>query len=514
MFEKKHMAPFAIAVMVLMLCGASVCLDADATGEDLTGYGDVKEVSIAPGYTWSYTPTYKADLQEGTTISIVEGKNELKGYTEILSGKTLQVGPVPASLAGSSYNIVLKAYHEDSEQTAYQWIRITVNSQMSVGIGTVSDIVIGSGQTITVTPSGGAGTVSLKIDSTEAPGMELTGDADSGYEITGTPTKVGPNKIVLTATDVVPKGTSQTITKEITFTVYNKIVGDGTSQTIDAIDGKEAKSDPVDQKGDDLNVTWATTDTIPADLKLDAATGVISGTYTGSETGTAVITLTGTTGEDVTVKQIATRTVTINYEPSFSIGAVDKVLTYKDNENTVERLLSIAEKHSAITWSIPDTTGFSIDQDGKLTVTGEAAVCDDGSITVTAESAFGQTKTVDVGYLVEDTLAFNEDAAKRLVGIAGKAAYTEAYTFTGGSGNTLTISDAGTYQGELGSSVSITGENKLYLNHAANHDEEEITLTVKSDAGQHADLKVKVIVYSALSFEFEPSAVGIFALAE
>lgn len=491
--KRKLLAPTAVLSVLVMLCVALVGVsDADAaTGGDLTGYGTVNEISIAPGYTWSYTSTFPSDLEAGTVLTFAV--NELDAVATI-EKHTLKISAIPANMAGNAYNIVLKAYHAESDQTAYQWIRITVNAAMSVSYtGCLNEIIKGTSQTIDLKSEGGIGTVTWTA-TTMAPGLTL-----SGNKITGTPTQVGANTIVLKATS--SKGESKELTIE--FTVFNVIKGDN-EETIVAIAGQSVATKAIAQTGTDLGVTWKADKTLPAGLTLNASTGVISGKYTGTTAGQSVITLTGTTTHGPS--QTATKKVTINYEPVFAIsGGAEKVLTYTGNETAKVVALSITGEHSAITWSVPTTAGITIAQDGKLTITGSAAVTADGKITVTARSANGQTATKVVSYLVEDTLKIA--GADKLVAKQGIAA-SQAYTVTGGSSNTVKISE-----NVYGDALTFA-DGKLKITYPDPHASEAVTLTVTSAAGQTATISVNVVVYSTMGFSSTPGAAGVFAFAE
>lgn len=491
--KRKLLAPTAVLSVLVMLCVALVGVsDADAaTGGDLTGYGTVNEISIAPGYSWSYTSTFPSDLEAGTVLTFEV--NELDAVATI-EKHTLKISAIPANMAGNAYNIVLKAYHAESDQTAFQWIRITVNNAMSVSYtGCINEIIKGTSQTIDLKSEGGIGTVTWAA-TTMAPGLTL-----SGNRITGTPTQVGANTIVLKATS--SKGESKDLT--INFTVFNVIKGDN-EETIVAIAGQSVATKAIAQTGIDLGVTWKADKTLPAGLTLNADTGVISGKYTGTTAGQSVITLTGTTAHGPS--QTATKKVTINYEPVFAIsGGAEKVLTYTGNETAKVVALSITGEHSAITWSVPTTAGITIAQDGKLTITGSAAVTADGKITVTARSANGQTATKVVSYLVEDTLKIA--GAEKLVAKQGIAA-SQAYTVTGGSSNTVKISE-----NVYGDALTFA-DGKLKITYPDPHASEAVTLTVTSAAGQTATISVNVVVYSTMGFSSTPGAAGVFAFAE
>lgn len=491
--KRKLLAPTAVLSVLVMLCVALVGVsDADAaTGGDLTGYGTVNEISIAPGYSWSYTSTFPSDLEAGTVLTFEV--NELDAVATI-EKHTLKISAIPANMAGNAYNIVLKAYHAESDQTAWQWIRITVNNAMSVSYtGCINEIIKGTSQTIDLKSEGGIGTVTWTA-TTMAAGLTL-----SGNRITGTPTQVGANTIVLKATS--SKGESKELT--INFTVFNVIKGDN-EETIVAIAGQSVATKAIAQTGTDLGVTWKADKTLPAGLTLNADTGVISGKYTGTTAGQSVITLTGTTAHGPS--QTATKKVTINYEPVFAIsGGAEKVLTYTGNETAKVVALSITGEHSDITWSVPTTAGITIAQDGKLTITGSAAVTADGKITVTARSANGQTATKVVSYLVEDTLKIA--GAEKLVAKQGIAA-SQAYTVTGGSSNTVAISE-----NVYGEALTFA-DGKLKITYPDPHASEAVTLTVTSAAGQTATISVNVVVYSTMGFSSTPGAAGVFAFAE
>ena len=484
--SRKLLAPAVLSVLA-MLCVALVgCADADAaTGADLTGYGDVNEIEIAPGYSWTYTATFPSDLEEGIVLTFAV--NEMKDVATI-KGHTLTVSAIPSNMAGNSYNLVLKAYHAESDQTAYQWIRMNVGQPLSVSCAdAVSEIIKGTSATFNLKSEGGVGAVTWTATEM-ADGMKL-----EGSKVTGTPTKVGENTIVLKATT--EKGESKDLT--IKFTVYSAIVG-GEAEKIVAIGGKDVSTKAI-SNGADLGVTWKADKALPAGLTLNASTGVVSGQYTGTEAGSAEITLTGTSAHGPA--QTATKKITIQYEPSFAIsGGNDKVLTYTGNTVDKTVTLTISATASAITWSIPATTGITISQDGVLTITGSAAVTADGKIVVTATSANGQVATKTISYVVEDTLHIT--GASKLVGKQG-ILNSAAFTITGGSANTVAISE-NTYGDAL-----TFADGKLSVNSPSAHASEKITLTVTSAAGQTATIDVDVVVYSSIGFTSGPSATGV-----
>lgn len=495
MFEINRKVPFAFAVLALMLCGSLVLTDASAdTGGDLTGYGSVNEIQIAPGYSWSYTSTFAKDLEDGTVMSLEV--NELPGYASV-SGHTLKIDKIAADLAGNSYNIVLKAYHEDSDQTAYQWIRVTVNSEMKVSCtGCINEIIKGTSQTIDLKSEGGIGTVTWK--EVQMPdGLTLNGST-----VSGTPTKVGANKIVLKATS--SRGETKDLT--IDFTVFNVIVG-GSDEKMAAIGGIPVSSTAVEQTGDDLEVVWTADKSLPSGLTLNKDTGVISGTYDGTKCSSVTITLTGTPTHGPA--QTATKKVAITYEPAFTLADVDTVLTYVKNPKDVtsSAMVPSTNENTEISYTMETpVTGVTVAVGtGVLTFTGsEVEVTDGGVVTVVATTELGQVVKKDVSYIVEDTLTIT--GPEKLNATAGKAAYAE-YTITGGSSNTVALSDT-----TLGDGLTFK-DGKLCVSYPRANGMEKVTIEVTSAAGQLAPIGVDVTVYSALGFDSEPTAKGIFAYA-
>ncbi len=153
--------------------------------------GTVNEITIAPGYSWSYQATFPSDLTAEIAISFEINK---LGDNATLDGHTLKIGTIANSMAGNSYNIVLKAYHTASEQASHQWIRINVNAEMSMDYsGCINEILKGASQNITLSSQGGIGTVAWSTISMPA-GLTL-----SNNTISGTPSEVGLNTIQVKA---------------------------------------------------------------------------------------------------------------------------------------------------------------------------------------------------------------------------------------------------------------------------------------------------------------------------
>ena len=182
-------------------------------------------------------------------------------------------------------------------------------------------------------------------------------------------------------------------------------------------------------------------------------------------------------------------------------GGDEKVLTYEDNEKNETVKLTATGTASKITWSIPETAGISISDEGVLTITGSATVTTDGKIIVTATSASGQTATKTISYVVEDTLSIAGET--KLVGVVGKTAST-IYTITGGSANDVAISD------DINGTLTFE-KNTLSVKSSSAYASTTVTLTVTSAAGQTATINVEVVVYATLEFTSDPTSDGVLA---
>lgn len=528
MFEhkRKAVAAFALAASFMMvLCAfAAAAPGSNATGEDLdkSKYGAVNEITIAPGYSWSYTLKFPADLVDSTSgLEVTDDVNDFKtsGYSSVVTigefsseidseGKksiSVEITGITSDHAGKSYNVVLKAYHADSGQTKYQWIRIAVNQALSVEASEAVEKIINSDPfNLTLIATGGIGTVEWTL--TQKPSwMSIGSTADGKAKISGTPDVIGDCKVIAKATCKISYDNGETWktgqTKElpINFTVYSKL----TNPSDETITAAPTVSSDAIVTPSDLKVTWdLESGTLPTGLTVET-TGKITGTCTGAADEYSVV----LKGTDSTTGQTATKNVTIKAEPAFEITGAGKVLTYTGNSTDKTLQLSQSATTSTVTWSIPDTTGIEIDgSTGLITVKGTADVTEGTEITVTAKTAYGQTKTEEVNVQVEDKLTFS--GATKLVSYQSTSNSTEAYSIGGGSGNKVTITD---YAGI--SDTALKYQNgKLTVSSAATIANKTVTLTAESAAGQEESITVDVQVFSLLEFNSVPSASGIFAV--
>ena len=372
----------ACATFLFVATCFTVCAqNTDAAYEP--NYGNIYEINLAPGFTYTYTPKYPGDLSVTTSIE----KCENTGITATMSGGTLTVS-VKNGVTSGSYDLILKATTSTAgiAQTAYQHIRINVVNGLSVS-GSINNIVLGNSIDFTPTGSSDMGNVVWKVkDGTTLPaGLSLVNG-----KIVGTPTKVGVQTISLTAT---AKGESKDLT--ITYTVYN-VIKDNADETIFS-HGNNVSSTAIKQTGTDLNVTWKIkSGTMPEGFSLNNTTGIISGK--SEELKTSTIVIIGTTGTGITPVQTIEKTITIVSEKDIVLnngpGSTGALLTYTGAGDRYLQMDTITGT-SKVTWSVSGLTGVTIDQNGKITYKDTTPT---GSFTVTATTANGQTesKTINV----------------------------------------------------------------------------------------------------------------------
>ena len=478
-----------LLMSVLAVLGAVVALsmESDAAGEDLSGtYGEPSVINIAPGYSYTYTATFPADLTDDVVLSMaVNDFSDYGAQYVTITGHTVKV-TIPTNATPGNYNLVLQADHAPSGQTAYQYIQFNVGANLSVS-GTINDIIKGASVDMTPSASGGIGAITWTVN-----GSLPSGLAWDGSKVTGIPTEVGEQTVSLKATT--ETGESKDLT--VSFTVWNAIVG-GEPETITSIGDSTASSTGI-SNGSDIGVTWAVTSgSLPDGFTLDPATGIVSGS---SSTGTVIdstVTITGTASAGPS--QTATKQITIHAEPAITLTGESNILTYVGNAASKTVAVTPSGTTSDIAWSVSEISGVSI-EGGVVTVTGDADAQTGTEITVTATTAYGQTVTHKIALTVEDVLSITGEGS--LTGKVGTAASVNL-SITGGSSNQVEVS------GLEGATVS---DGKLVVTSATPVSDAEVTITVTSAAGQTATHIVSVTIYNSLVFNNDPST-GVIAWA-
>ena len=266
------------------------------------------------------------------------------------------------------------------------------------------NLTIGEGETLTI----GDGA------SLDTNGKTIT--VESGGKLEGTPTGSGTVKIAPTiTTESLPDGE----------------VGTAYSQTLVATG--------------DTPITWTVSGTLPADLSLDAATGIISGTPTAQGTSNFTVTATNDYGSDskeftLTIDQQGTIHVT-----SVSLDKTSLGLT----EGETAQLTATVEPEDAsnknVTWESSNTNVATVNN-------GEVTAVSAGTATITVT-------TVDGGKTDTCTVTVREEAPDRPVNLPDTHSID------------LIVSDG--------------GEAKLSLTNAS--EGSTITVTATPDAGYELD---------------------------
>ncbi len=502
---KRNKLIAASVVMTLCLCSCFLAFNGDDSdaASDAT-YGTISEFNLAPGFRWTYTPTYPSDLsvstsilKQGTNTSSGTSSNISSGSWATISGSTVTVTVPTNAAVGTVYDIILKATTSTGgvSQTAYQYIRANITSGLTAS-GTASDVILGNSANISLSASSSMGSVTWSVTTgkTMPAGLTL-----SGSTVLGTPTTVGLNTIYLTASS-----RGQTVDVTIPFTVYNAING-GSAETITSF-GTVVSSTAITQVGNDLGVTWSVTSgTLPSGFSLNSTTGVISGSSVLKQSSGITITGISSNGPSQTV----TKQITIQSEPKMtSVTGDDTILTYSGNGNVTKDYASSVTGTSELTWSLVGApSGVSIDSAGKVTVTGSAAVTSGTDFTIRATSQYGQIISKDVRLTVEGVLDINGTAD--LSTTAGTAK-TSTYTATGGSDNAFSLVDNNAPTGVTISINSSTGQ--LSMNGSAPAGSFTVGVKVTSAAGQTDAITVTCQVLSVLVYTSTPSN-GVIAYA-
>ena len=467
----------ALVMALLAVLGSAVVMLGNESNAVIEGdYGEVYEIDLAPGFSYTYTPTYPADLDVTTTILDYEDE----GIDASIDGSTISVS-VKNGVTSGSYDLVIKAETNTGglPQTAYQHIRFNVVAGLVVTPGQViNDIISGASVNFTPQASSGMDTVTWAVKGELPAGLSF-----DGTTVTGTPTQIGLNTLTLTAS---AKGQTQDLT--VTFTVYNVIVG-GSAETIFS-NGNTVSSTAIAQTGDDLGVTWAvTSDNLPDGFSLDAATGVISGSSTTLQEVTVTITGTAANGP----AQSVTKEITIRSEPAIEITGESSVTTYPVSANKTVQL-SATQGTSAVTWSVTEAAGVSIDQSGLLTVTSDAAT---GNVTVTAQTAYGGSDTFQVSIVKEETATISGNDA-----LTAKAGEPSTGAYTCNVEGTWSVNSDGA---PVGVTVEISELGVLSISGAAPTDQFSVTVTLTTAGGQTVQKTVTCQIVSALIFNDVPT---------
>ena len=471
----------AVMAMLVMFGSAVVMLGNNESDAAITGdYGEIYNIDLAPGFKYTYTPTFPADLDVTVTIK----EYEQAGINASMSGNTLTV-TVKDGVTSGSYDLILLSSTDTGgiHQELPQHIRINVVPGLSVS-GSINNIILGA--SVDFTPNASSSMtehIDWTVNGTLPAGLTL-----NNGKITGTPTEVGTHTISLKA-----NAAGETKDLTVTFTVYNSIVN-GTDQQIFS-HGNTVSTTPISQVGTDLGVTWAITNgTLPTGFTLDNQTGVVSGSSTTLGETTVTVTGTSSTMEGID-QQTASFNVTIRSEPQLDVTGDSNVTTYPGAPNKTVQMNATAGT-STIAWSIDSAAGVSISQTGLVTITDVATA---GSVTVTATTAYGQTATKTITIVTESAIDITgPETASSIAGTSQEFTYLVQV-----AGATWSVDTTNVPSGVTASIDSSTGIMTLSGNSPT--EQFTVTISVTTESGQTDSMTVTCKIVSQLIFTNNPS---------
>ena len=148
-----------------------------------------------------------------------------------------------------------------------------------------------------------------------------------------------------------------------------------------------------------------------------------------------------------------------------------------------------------------------------VTVTGDAAPTDSTVVKVTLETKLGKVIEKTFTLSVEDVLTIgnmmnSEGEVINKVSTFVGSSQTVSFDITGGSSNTLTVSDA------AGFTVPQSDESSVVLTGDSVHSAGEFTIKVTSAAGQEKIASFDAQVFSKIAFTGSPTAEAVFYAGE
>ena len=150
--ERKSLAvPVAIFAAVLMLCAALFAFAGASEAKTFPDQGidedlEPSTIEMAPGFSYTYTIMFDETLNEGVEVDYVVNtlpEGTQTNITKQVNGATWGTLKVvlASDCAAGQYDLVLKATHADSGQTAYQYIIFDVKSGVTI---TPTEIQLGN----------------------------------------------------------------------------------------------------------------------------------------------------------------------------------------------------------------------------------------------------------------------------------------------------------------------------------------------------------------------------------
>lgn len=363
-----------------------------------------------------------------TTGSLPAGLT-LNSSTGVISG-------TPTS-SGSTFTVTATDSEIPTPQTATKQLTITVNPQLTVSTTSLLAAVVGTAYSQTLAAAGGITPYSWAVTTGNLPaGLILNGSTGA---ITGTPTgpQVGAINFTVTVTD--SESPTKTASANLSITVSAPPLS-VTTQTLPAGTLGTAYSGSLGATGGITPYTWTiSAGSLPSGLILNASTGAISGTPTGSVTGPINFTVKVTDSEQPSASATAALSITISAAP---LSVVTSSLPTGVDGSPYSATLQAAGGVSPYTWAV--TTGSlptGLTLNGTTGVISGTPSGSGTSFTVTvtdSETPTHQTATKNLSITLNPALAVtttslpngvvNTAYSQTLAASGGISPYTWSYT--------------------------------------------------------------------------------------
>src|ERR1039458_56463 len=360
-------------------------------------------------YTWSITGALPAGLS-------------LNAATGVISG-------TPTAAGASNFTITVTD-SQSPTKTANANLSITVNPQVTVTTSSLAAGVVGTAYNQTLQAAGGITPYTWAVTTGSLPaGLSL--NAATGA-ITGTPTgpQVGTISFTVTVTD--SESPTKTANANLSITVSAPPLSVTTTSLAGGTLGT-AYNVTVAATGGITPYTWSISlGALPAGLTINANTGVISGTPTGSATGLTNFTVKVTDSEQPSGSATAALSITITAAP---LSVVTSSLTGGRAQSVyVGATLTAAGGVSPYTWAVTNGSlpaGLSLNgSTGAISGTPTASGTTTFTVTVTdSETPTPQHATKDLSITVNPQVSVTTTTLA--AGVIGTA-YNQTLAAAGG----------------------------------------------------------------------------------
>ena len=373
-------------------------------------------------------------------------------YTFSVSSGTLPAGlslnagsgaitGTPTGAGSSSFTITATDGNSATGSRAYS---VTINAAITVNPASLANGTVGSAYSQTVSATGGTGSYTFSVSAGALPaGLSL---ASGTGVISGTPSSSGSSSFTITATD----GNGATGSRAYSVSIAAGInvsplslpaatVGTPYSQTISASGGTGSFTFSV------------TAGALPSGLLLNAATGAITGTPSGS--GSSTFTITATDSASAT----GARSYTLTVNPAIAVNPAS--LPAGTVGLAYNQTVSATGGNGSFTFAVTSgalPAGLSLNVSSGA-ITGTPGSSGSSTFTVTATDGNGATGARSYTVTINAAVAVNPASlANGTVGVA----YSQTVSATGGSGSYTFSVSSGTLPAGLSlntGSGAITG---------------------------------------------------------